>query len=153
MFVWRWNKVDGKIWRENMNKNFFRECLVSWGGRKINGGAWMFFLQNREKTRWNAFFLDWQKYPCAFFLDWQKWPCASTHGLRLVAFFLFFLFFLIFFNFYFLQPRCDSCCCCCFFFFFFFFDRCDFFLTWFFINKFGWLLSLFSGYLSLFCFN
>ena len=113
-----------------MNKNFFRVCLVSWGGRKINGGAWMFSLQNGEKTRWNA-----------FFLDWQKCPCASTHGLRLVAFFIFIF---IFYNLGVIVVVVVV---------FFFFDRCDFFLTWFFINKFGWLLSFFGGYLSLFCFN
>ena len=121
MFVWRWNKVDGKIWRENMNKNFFRVCLVSWGGRKINGGAWMFSLQNGEKTRWNA-----------FFLDWQKCPCASTHGLRLVAFFIFIF---IFYNLGVIVVVVVV--------FFFFLIDVIFFWTWFFINKFGWLLFFF----------
>ena len=26
VFVWRWNKVDGKLWRENGNENFL-ECV------------------------------------------------------------------------------------------------------------------------------
>ena len=29
--------MNGKLWRENGNENFFGVCLVGWGGRKING--------------------------------------------------------------------------------------------------------------------
>ena len=35
--------MDGKLWRENGKKNFFGMCLVEWEGRKINGGAYIFF--------------------------------------------------------------------------------------------------------------
>ena len=36
VFVWRWNRNDKKLWRENRKENVFRVCLVGWGERKIN---------------------------------------------------------------------------------------------------------------------
>ena len=42
--------VDGKFWRENVKKNFFGVCLVGWGGRKINDGAWVFSPQAHQKV-------------------------------------------------------------------------------------------------------
>ena len=58
MFVCRWNRMNGKLWRENGKKNFFEVCLIGWEWRKINGGVQVFFLsthqkfslQNRKKT-------------------------------------------------------------------------------------------------------
>ena len=29
--------MDESLWRENGKENFFKMCLVGWGGRKING--------------------------------------------------------------------------------------------------------------------
>ena len=31
VFVWRWNRNDEKLWRENRKENVFRVCLVGWG--------------------------------------------------------------------------------------------------------------------------
>ena len=33
VFVWRWNRVDGKLWRENRKINFF---MFGWVGKKEN---------------------------------------------------------------------------------------------------------------------
>ena len=41
VLVWRWNRKDGKLWRENRKENVFRVCLVGWRERKINGGEWV----------------------------------------------------------------------------------------------------------------
>ena len=32
-------RKDGKLWRENKRKNFFKVCLIGWRGRKRNSGA------------------------------------------------------------------------------------------------------------------
>ena len=42
--------VDGKLWRENGKENFFKVCLVRWGGRKINGRIWMFSFRTYQKV-------------------------------------------------------------------------------------------------------
>ena len=52
--------MDGKLWRENGNENFFGGCLV--GGRGGGGNWWSlgvlspgppkWSLQNGEKTEW-----------------------------------------------------------------------------------------------------
>ena len=57
MFVWRWNRVDGKLWRENREENFFGVCLVGWRRRKINGGAQVFSPQTQQ----NVFSLKWRE--------------------------------------------------------------------------------------------
>ena len=57
MFVWRWNKVDRKFWRENENKIFFGVCLVGWRGRKINSGVQVFSLRTHQKV----FSLKWRE--------------------------------------------------------------------------------------------
>ena len=42
VFVWRRNRVNGKLWRENKNEIFFGVYLVGWGGRKINDRTQVF---------------------------------------------------------------------------------------------------------------
>ena len=41
--------MDGKLWKENGNENFFEVCLVRWRGRKINGGAQVFLPKMERK--------------------------------------------------------------------------------------------------------
>ena len=36
--------MDEKHERKNGKENFFGVCLVGWGGRKINNGAYVFSL-------------------------------------------------------------------------------------------------------------
>ena len=61
VFVWRWNRVDEKLWtlRENGKENFFGVYLVGGRGKKINGRPKCFLSrlnkkfspQNRGKTK------------------------------------------------------------------------------------------------------
>ena len=54
VFVWKWNRMDGKLWKEN-----FFECLVERGGRKINDGIHIFSSrahQNGKKIKWGRIF-------------------------------------------------------------------------------------------------
>ena len=138
MFLWRWNRMDEKLWWENRKENFFWS-IFGWVERKENkwwGPSVFFpdppkcFLSKMErKLNGDKFFLDWQKYPCAyssiylFFFFSMQYCCP------------FFVFVFVLFV------------------FFFFLTRCDFFLghDFYFFNKFGWLL-FFCGYLSLFLF-
>ena len=32
-------REDGKLWRENKRKNFFKVCLIGWRERKRNSGT------------------------------------------------------------------------------------------------------------------
>ena len=50
VFVWRWNRVDGKLWRENRKGNFFGVCLIEWEGRKINGKTQVFSPRTHKKV-------------------------------------------------------------------------------------------------------
>ena len=43
-------REDGKIMRENEEKKLFGECLVERRRGKKKGEAWVFSLQNGEKT-------------------------------------------------------------------------------------------------------
>ena len=124
MFVWRWNRVDVKLWKENRKKNCYRVCLVGWRGRKINGGAQVFFSlgppkcflpKMERKLSEDEFFLDWQKCPCAhafiylffsspwavsnvaFFFFWATLPLLLLLSNKLpLPFFFFYSFFFFF---------------------------------------------------------
>ena len=133
MFVWRWNRVDEKLWKENRKENFFRVCLVGWRGRKINGGAQVFFSlgspkcflpKMERKLSEDEFFLDWQKCPCAhafiYLFFSSPWAVSNVafffFGQHCLFFFFwainclfpFFFFYSFFFSFDFLGPEHDS---------------------------------------------
>ena len=106
VFVWRWNRIDRKLWRENGKNNFFGVCLVGWRERKINGGAQVFFSlgppkcflpKMERKLSEDEFFLDWQKCPCAhaFIYLFFSSPWAVSN-VALLPFFCFALFFFLF---------------------------------------------------------
>ena len=81
MFVWRWNRMDEKFWRENGKENFFEVCLIGWRRRKINDGAQVFSLQANQKVfspKWRE---NWRE-KMKLFNGW-KCPCAFAHGLCL----------------------------------------------------------------------
>ena len=101
--------VDGKLWRENWKGNFFRVCLVKWGGRKINSEAQMFSLRTHQQVfspKWRE---NWEGE--AHEMSFQKYPWNSPPSLQHVGFFFFPLifsfsitivlafFFLLFFSF------------------------------------------------------
>lgn len=58
LFVWKWNKVDENLWRENRKKKKKLKCVWLGGERKIIMGVKCFLLRstkkfslpNREKT-------------------------------------------------------------------------------------------------------
>ena len=116
--------MDGKFWRENGNENFL-ECLVGWGGRKINCRTQVFSPQVYLKVfspRWRE---NWSKNLDIIF--GQKCPCVVAHELvhiDLLHFFFFFSFLsfgccLFFFSFSFdLQGRLCTRLVLIFFFFF-----------------------------------
>ena len=89
VFVWRWNRNDEKLWKENRKENIFRVCLVGWGERKINGrervpGSFLLrptkkFLQNGEKTGREKLI---HKFP--------KIPLMLDFTLNVLTFFFFF---------------------------------------------------------------
>ena len=72
VFVWRWNRNDEKLWRENRKENVFRVCLVGWGERKINGrervprsfllGPPKNFSKMERKLEGGSSFISFQKY-------------------------------------------------------------------------------------------
>ena len=41
MFVWRWNRVDEKIWKKNKEEKYFGGCLVEKGRGENDGGAYL----------------------------------------------------------------------------------------------------------------
>ena len=57
VFVWRWNRVDEKLLKENGKENFFGVCLVGWGGRKIDNRTQVFSLWAHQKV----FFPKWRE--------------------------------------------------------------------------------------------
>ena len=41
VFVWRWNRVDEKLWKENKEEKYFGGCLVEKGRGENDGGAYL----------------------------------------------------------------------------------------------------------------
>ena len=41
VFVWRWNRVDEKIWKKNKEEKYFGGCLVEKGRGENDGGAYL----------------------------------------------------------------------------------------------------------------
>ena len=89
VFVWRWNRVDGKLWKENEKKKFFRVYLVGWRGRKINSGAQVFspwprpkyFLSKIErKVRGGLIFSGMTKMPMCM-STWTSSSCSLSLSL------------------------------------------------------------------------
>ena len=137
MFVWRWNMVDGKLWRENGKENFSKLCLVRWGGRKINDRTWMFSLRTHQKVfspKWGE---NWREKISYLMnknthihlqIDHLMEENAHVHlhmGNLSYSFLFSFSFFLVF-----------SCACCLFFFLSFPFLDDALFLFLFFLNLF-----------------
>ena len=119
MFVWKWNKVDEKLWKENKNENFL-VSLVRWEERKINSMTQVFTLQAHQKvlSKIERKLKGWKNW--TLFLD--KNAHVQLHmGLSKLLFFFFFHF-----SFQFSNRRIrliylfrSDISCNCFFFFFF----------------------------------
>ena len=96
VFVWRWNKVNKKLWKKNRKINFFRVCLVEWGERKINCGPMCFLSvpikkfspKNWEKTRRE------NELPKIPLNSPPSLQCVGFFFVVVVVFFFFFWFFL-----------------------------------------------------------
>ena len=133
MIVWRWNRVDGKLWKEN-----FFECLVGRGGRKINDRVQIFSSrahQNGKKIEWERIFSKLTKIPCTHCASCLYFLFFSTGQYVVLSFFFSILFvsfdFCLFFSFLFFswQYHC----------LFLFWDI----IIFLFFNKFGWFLFFF----------
>ena len=96
VFVWRWNIVEGKLWRENGNENFFGMCLVGWRRRKINNGTQVFSSLAHQKILSK---MEWKLKREIWHHFWTKMPtynCTFTHITFLHTFFFFFFLLMIY---------------------------------------------------------
>ena len=116
VFVWRWNRVDEKIWKKNKEEKYFGGCLVEKGRGEDDGGAYLspqksFLFKIVRKLGGEKSYM------------WRtKMLMSKLHMGFFNTFVCLFVFFFLFFCFFF---ACD----------FFFYKLLLFF------NKFGWLYA------------
>ena len=90
MFVRRWNRMDGKLWKENGEEKYFGGCFVEKGRGKNDGGAYLSqqkcFLSKIERKLGGEKSYMWR----------TKMPMCKLHmrffNMFVCLFFFFFLF-------------------------------------------------------------
>ena len=98
VFVWRWNKVDEKLWRENNRENEY--CvLFGWEGKKTF--MWGLHIFHPAHTKFVS--LKWRKYLVERVWRWnEQSPIALLIFLMVLWATLTPLFLLLFFLYYFI---------------------------------------------------